>query len=167
MRRELLIGLLGLAALAGCGDSDSGSGAAAAGGGETVRVAEADGGERVLVDDAGAALYTAEQEADGKIRCTAGCLAFWLPLRAPASGAPTAADGVDGELGVIERDDGTRQVTLDGTPVYRFSDDAPGQVTGDGLEDDFGGTTFTWRVLAAGGEDADDGGGGGPGGYGY
>jgi predicted lipoprotein with Yx(FWY)xxD motif len=164
MRRELLIGLLALAVLAaGCGGSDSDSGAAA-GGGETVRVAEV-GGDRVLVDDGGAALYTADQEADGTIRCTGDCLSFWLPLSAPASGEPTAADGVDGELGVIERDDGTRQVTLDGKPVYRFSEDAPGQVTGDGLEDDFGGTTFTWRVLAAG--DDDDSGGSAPGGYSY
>jgi predicted lipoprotein with Yx(FWY)xxD motif len=161
MRRELLIGLLGLAALAGgCGGSG-----AASGGGETVRVAEVDG-RRVLVDDRGSALYSADQEADGRIRCTGDCLAFWLPLRAPASGAPTAADGVTGKLGVVERDDGSRQVALDGKPVYRFSEDAPGQVTGDGLEDDFGGTTFTWRVLSAG-EDADDGGGDAPGGYSY
>jgi predicted lipoprotein with Yx(FWY)xxD motif len=105
----------------------------------------------VLVDARGAALYTPDQERSGKVRCVGECLTFWLPLK-PGSGTPTAAGGVTGKLGVISRDDGSKQVTLDGRPLYRFSEDpAPGKVTGDGFEDDFAGTHFTWHALKTSG----------------
>jgi predicted lipoprotein with Yx(FWY)xxD motif len=130
-------------ALSACGGNDEEP--AASGAPATVSVEQADGVGAVLVDRSGAALYTADEEADGRIRCRGECLAFWLPLE--ASGAPTASDDVPGELGSVERPDGTMQVTHDGRPLYRFSDDEePGQVTGDGLSDTFGGTSFTWRV---------------------
>jgi hypothetical protein len=44
----------------------------------------------------GAALYAADEEADGKIRCTADCLSFWTPVA--ATGTPTCADDVTGKL---------------------------------------------------------------------
>lgn len=105
----------------------------------------------VLVDASGKALYSPDQERSGKVRCVGGCLSFWLPLE-PASGTPTAGGGVSGKLGVITRDDGGKQVTLDGRPLYRFSEDpAPGKVTGDGFQDDFDGTHFTWRAIKTSG----------------
>ena len=101
--------------------------------------------DNVLVDSEGAALYTSEEEADGKVRCTDACAEIWLPLTASK---PTAASGVTGRLGVVERPDGARQVTYDGKPVYRFADDGgPGDVTGDGLSDSFDGQRFTWHVI--------------------
>ncbi len=55
-------------------------------------------------------------------------------------------------LAVITRDDGGKQVTLDGRPLYRFSEDpAPGKVTGDGFKDDFGGVSFTWHAVTPSG----------------
>jgi predicted lipoprotein with Yx(FWY)xxD motif len=136
--------------LGACGGDDNGSSSSDTA--ETVSVESIDGAD-VLVDSRGAALYTSEQEEDGRVRCVKSCASVWLPLDAP-SGQLSAADDVRGELGVVERPDGTRQVTLDGTPVYRFADDGgPGEVTGDGLSDDFDGEQFTWHVLSAGGEE--------------
>jgi predicted lipoprotein with Yx(FWY)xxD motif len=150
-------------ALGACGGDDEQP--AAGGQGTTVAVDEVDGVGPVLVDDGGAALYVSEQESDGKVRCTADCLEFWIPLEAPA-GEPTAGAGVGGKLGTVERPDGTMQVTHDGKPLYRFSQDGePGQVTGDGLSDEFGGESFTWHAVTTGDAPADDSGGGRT--YGY
>ena len=105
----------------------------------------------VLVDASGKALYTPDQERSGKVVCVDECLTFWDPLQ-PGGDAPTASQEVSGKLGVITRDDGSKQVTLDGKPLYRFSEDpAPGKVTGDGFEDDFGGTHFTWHAVKTSG----------------
>ena len=102
-----------LAALAACGSGDDHSNDATSGEGSTQTVAAADvaGIGEVLVDSAGMALYTADQEADGQVRCS--------PTRAlrsgsrwnPADQAPTALLPGVGELGVIERPDGAQQVT--------------------------------------------------------
>jgi Secreted repeat of unknown function len=67
------------------------------------------------------------------------------------SAARTPTGDVDGALGVVERPDGDRQVTLDGLPLYNFPDDQAGEVNGDGLSDTFDGQTLTWRVVTASG----------------
>jgi predicted lipoprotein with Yx(FWY)xxD motif len=132
--------------LGACGDDTEQPAAAAGGKPATVSVDQVDGVGSVLVDQTGAALYTPDEEADGKILCTAGCLQFWTPLA--ASGAPTAADGVTGKLDTVKRPDGGMQVTFDGKPLYSFSEDEkPGQVTGDGFEDSFDGQSFTWHAV--------------------
>ena len=61
---------------------------------------------------------------------------------------PTAAPDVEGNVGVLTRPDGSRQVTYDGRPVYRFAeDDGPGDVTGDGVTDSFGGQELRWDAI--------------------
>jgi predicted lipoprotein with Yx(FWY)xxD motif len=140
---------------AGCGDdSDEGSSDSSAGGSATtVSVETVDGVGEVLVASDGAALYTADQEKDGKIRCTDSCAEIWIPLTVAGGGRPTASDDVPGELGVAERPGGVRQVSYDGKPLYTFADDATaGQVTGDGLSDTFDGRLFSWRVVRTDGE---------------
>jgi predicted lipoprotein with Yx(FWY)xxD motif len=145
--------------LGACGDDDD-EAAQAGGAAATVSVESIDGAD-VLVDSDGAALYTSDEEKDGKVRCTAGCASIWLPLTLSGPGEPTAGSGVEGDLGVVERPDGARQVTLDRRPLYRFADDGgPGKVTGDGLSASFGGQRFTWHVEASGGGDTGDSGGG-------
>jgi predicted lipoprotein with Yx(FWY)xxD motif len=152
-------------ALSACGSS--GSGAASGSGAPTIGVDKVDGIGAVLVDDHGDALYTPDQEADGTIRCTGGCMAFWTPL--PAGSPTTTAKSVDGRVADIRRPDGTRQVTYDGRPLYRFTEDGgAGKVTGDGFKDSFGGTRFTWHAVttggvSTGGKGSSDSGGG----YGY
>jgi predicted lipoprotein with Yx(FWY)xxD motif len=141
-------------ALAACGGgiSSSGSSSASGSGSKTVAVRQVSGIGNVLVDQSGKPLYTANVEAGGMIACGAGCTAFWKPLT-PGAGKPTSASGV-GNLGVVMRPDGTRQVTTNGKPLYTFSQDSPGKATGNGFSDQFGGRHFTWHVVMAGGATA-------------
>jgi predicted lipoprotein with Yx(FWY)xxD motif len=56
-----------------------------------------------------------------------------------------AVDGVTGHVGTITRDDGTRQVTLNGLPLYTFAGDAAaGDTTGQGKQG------FWWAVATDG-----------------
>jgi predicted lipoprotein with Yx(FWY)xxD motif len=138
--------------LAGCGD-DEGNPDSPAGGSTatTVSVETVDGVGQVLVDSEGAALYTADQEKDGKVRCADSCAEIWIPLTVPGDREPTGPDEVSDELGLAERPGGEPQLTFDGKPLYRFADDPTGgQVTGDGLSDTFDGKLFSWQVATAG-----------------
>jgi predicted lipoprotein with Yx(FWY)xxD motif len=155
--------LAGALALAACGSgSDGGDESTAAGAptdsSQTVSVASVDGLGEVLVDRSGMALYTADEEADGSVLCVDACEAFWSPLEA-GDGTPTGpSEGPD--LGVVERPDGTQQVTADGRPLYTFAEDSPGEATGDGFSDDFGDQHFTWHAALADGATASGGTGG-------
>jgi predicted lipoprotein with Yx(FWY)xxD motif len=162
MMRRLSLGAAIAAALvmAACGGGDSnddaaantagGSGGASGTGADTVAVADVDGIGEILVDSTGMALYSADEEADGQVRCVDGCTSFWEPLTVDGT-APTGAPGV-GELGVTERPDGTQQVTADGKLLYTFVQDSAGNVTGDGFADDFGDQHLTWHVVHTGDE---------------
>jgi predicted lipoprotein with Yx(FWY)xxD motif len=150
------LALLAALALAACGGSSNGGGAQANAASNTVSL----DGNGVLVDSKGAALYSSDQEKDGTVRCKAGCVSIWLPLGAPQTGKPTAASDVSGKVGVIKRPDGSRQVTLDGRPLYRFAQDGgPGKATGDGVSDSFGGQQFTWHAEGTGASGGSSGGG--------
>jgi predicted lipoprotein with Yx(FWY)xxD motif len=133
--------------LAACGGSNEMAARTAPS--DTVGIQHVTGIGRVLVDSSGMALYTPNQEGNGKIVCTGSCTSEWQPVDV-AHGKPSAAQGA-GRVGVIDRPGGGRQVTLDGMPLYTFVQDSPGQITGDGFHDTFGGTSFTWHVVLAGG----------------
>jgi predicted lipoprotein with Yx(FWY)xxD motif len=164
------VGALALAlAFAGCGDDsdegDSGSSAAASTT-ATVSVESVDGVGDVLVDSEGAALYTADQEMDGKVRCTDTCAETWIPLTVSGGREPSGSDDVPGELGVTERPGGERQVSYDSQPLYTFADDPmAGEVTGDGLSDTFDGQLFSWQVVTTDGESGEAGAQSSPGPY--
>jgi hypothetical protein len=49
------------------------------------------------------------------------------------------------------------QVTYNGMPVYTFTQDTPGQATGNGVMDSFDGTSFTWTAVMTGGSAASSG----------
>jgi predicted lipoprotein with Yx(FWY)xxD motif len=156
-------------ALSACGSNDDSTTptAAATSGGETVMTASVSGVGTVLVDANGDALYSPSREANGTIQCTDSCAQIWKPLIADA---PTGSADVTGRLGTVKRPDGTEQVTLGGAPLYTFAEDSPGQVTGDGVQDSFGGKDFTWHVIAAGAapqHDQSTTGGSSAGAYGY
>jgi len=143
---------LGLAACGGSNSSDNASAAANtnAAGSDTVATKSVSGVGTVLVDGQGQALYTNNQDSGMNIACTGSCTGIWIPLMAPSSGQPTSSDqAVQDKLGMVNSKAG-KQVTFGGMPLYSFAQDSPGQVTGNGLTDSFGGTSFTWTVASTG-----------------
>jgi predicted lipoprotein with Yx(FWY)xxD motif len=107
----------------------------------------------VLDDRSGKTVYSPQQEAHGKILCTGSCPGFWLPVSVAAGTRPQAAAGVHGPIGTIRRtDDGLTQVTYNGRRLYPFRlDQRPGELHGNDVSDQFGGTSFTWQAVAASG----------------
>ncbi|MGW3564141.1 hypothetical protein ACWDSL_09660 [Streptomyces sp. NPDC000941] len=95
----------------------------------------------VVVNGAGFTLYRFDKDTamPSKSNCEGACATTWPPVLI-APGGKIFVDGVKpSAIGVIKRADGTRQVTINGWPVYRFSKDAkPGDTNGQGV----GGTWF-------------------------
>ena len=160
-----VVAVLALAACGGAGRESSDSSPTTVSGGAAATVSVEDLGDsgRVLVNSAGKALYAADEEADRGVVCTGDCTSFWMPLT--IDGLAPSGNSVPGELGVVERAGGARQVTFDGKRLYTFVEDEPGEVTGDGLSDSFDGQQFTWHVVSLGDSNQDDGAARGP--YGY
>jgi predicted lipoprotein with Yx(FWY)xxD motif len=89
---------------------------------------------KFLTGEDGKTLYTFRKDTANTSNCSGGCATAWPPLAVPAGTTPTAGPGVKGTLGVIQRADGTSQVTLDGKPLYYYSKDVkPGDATGQGF----------------------------------
>jgi predicted lipoprotein with Yx(FWY)xxD motif len=154
---KALIALLVGAALvlSACGSSKSSSptttASSSGGTSSTVSARNVSGTGTVLVDAKGDALYSPAEEASGKILCTGGCTAVWVPLTVAAGTTPSAGAGVSGKLGTVKRPDGKRQVTWNGRPLYTFAEDGgPGDVMGNGATDNFSGMSFTWHVATTG-----------------
>jgi predicted lipoprotein with Yx(FWY)xxD motif len=151
---------IGALALAGC--SSSGSGGGTGGGTQsaganppgsasmTVTVRDASGHKGVLATADGHTLYESDQE-NGKVLCKSSeCTAIWLPLTVSAGQTPSGPSGLSGTLSTIMRPDGKTQVALDSKPLYTFSfDHGAGKADGDGEQDSFDGTHFTWQVATA------------------
>jgi len=136
--------------LAACGGDDDSSDSSSAQASESSGAVSVQGidGTDVLVDSEGRALYTTEAEQGGKVVCTGACTEDWEPLLGSQDDVDSA--DVDGELGLVERPDGEQQLTLDGLPLYTFTQEGPGQVTGDGFVDEFNGTEFEWQAATTG-----------------
>jgi predicted lipoprotein with Yx(FWY)xxD motif len=91
-----------------------------------------------LLDDAGRSLYTFGKDlpASGSVaaisHCAGACATTWPPFH--ATGA-TVGDGLDAaDFGEITRDDGSKQSTYRGWPLYRYGADVnAGDTSGDGL----------------------------------
>jgi predicted lipoprotein with Yx(FWY)xxD motif len=137
-------------ALAACGDDDDGGEPSSDRGGEVVSIESVDGTD-VLADSSGRTLYTADVEKGGRILCVDGCTSFWDPVSASAGESEAAAEALGVELGVVERPEGGRQLTFMGLPLYSFTDEGPGELTGDGFVDEFEGTQFEWLAATPGG----------------
>lgn len=82
-----------------------------------------------LVDAKGMTLYIfANDKEPGKSTCSGGCAKAWPPY-GPKAGDPAPA----APLSVITRDDGAKQYTYEGKPLYYFDKDKkPGDATGQG-----------------------------------
>lgn len=87
--------------------------------------------EGYLVGGDGMTLYTFANDTPGVSNCYGNCARNWPPLRI-AFGEIEAPPELAGRLGLIERTDGHKQVTLDGWPLYYWvGDTEPGHTTGD------------------------------------
>ena len=151
----VIAALLTLGACGASGDDSASQSApsGAAGSAAPVMTRAVDGVGTILANADGMTLYVSDPEKDGTIKCVDGCADFWLPVQADS--APASIPGVSGTLGVVSRPDGSKQLTLDGQPLYTFSQDhAPGSAKGDGFEDDFQGTHFKWHVISSDGSAA-------------
>ena len=101
----------------------------------------ANGLNPIVVNAKGFTYYRFDKDtpSPSKSNCDGACAALWPPVevthgsRIFVNGVPTA------EVGLVKRDDGNEQVTIDGWPLYRYAKDtAPGQTNGEGV----GGTWF-------------------------
>ncbi len=90
----------------------------------------------VLVDASGRTVYLLTADGHDLSTCSSSCLQFWPAV------APGSHTGVTGQVGSTATPDGPMTATVAGHPVYTFSQDrAPGDVTGEGLQE-FGGTWY-------------------------
>ena len=101
------------------------------------------GAEPYVVDSNRRAVYLMEDDADGS-GCSGGCLRDWAPVT-PPSGQPTTDGALAPVLvGVIERPDGTGQMTYNEHPLYHYAgDQAVGDTNGHRLSDEWG----TWYLV--------------------
>jgi predicted lipoprotein with Yx(FWY)xxD motif len=80
----------------------------------------------LMTDAQGKTLYIFTKDAANKSNCSGACLAAWPAFVPKAEAKP------NGDLGIIQRDDGSRQWTHKGRPLYFFAGDAnPGDKLGD------------------------------------
>lgn len=130
--------LLAWATSACGGDDDYGPAsttASSSSSGAAITVRDAGTLGKILSDGSGMTLYTFKSDSpgSGKSACTGSCVSTWPPLTTTASSV-TRPEGVPGDLGIITRDDGAKQVTYQGQPLYRYAGDrAPGDTTGHGI----------------------------------
>lgn len=165
-----VLALISLLAI-GCGGSDSGSssGGGPYGGSETTETtksaaSESSGGAaavitastagdlgKVIVDSKGMTLYDFHKDKGGKSACYGACAKGWPPLL--TEGKPQAGEGaMASKLGMVERTDGTVQVTYAGHPLYTFVEDKkPGEANGNDVSA-FG---AQWYALLPSGEEAE------------
>ncbi len=90
-------------------------------------------GKTVLIANNGLTLYSLSAEKSGRFICKGSCLKDWHPLVVAAGVKPTGPVS----LGTIKRpDNGMRQVTFDGKPLYTFdADKKKGDAKGEGIKD--------------------------------
>ncbi|EST32759.1 SCO0930 family lipoprotein [Streptomyces niveus] len=94
---------------------------------------------KVITDSEGFTLYRFDNDTaePPKSTCSGECEKAWPVV---AAGDVKAAAGTDAsKIGEVTRDDGTKQLTLGGWPMYRYAKDTnPGDANGQGV----GGTWF-------------------------
>ncbi len=148
--RYVAVGLAVSFGLAACGSSGASS-QHFSGPVYEVETAQVSGLGSVLVNGQGFTLYLYEPDAQsGHSRCSGPSAVEWSPVTLPTGvKSPVAGPGVqESLLSTTHRSDGTVQVTYDNWPLYTWAEDtAPGQATGEGL-DNLGGL---WYVLDASG----------------
>lgn len=106
----------------------------------TVEVKAKDGIGNYLTDEKGMTLYLFKKDTPGKSACAGPCVDKWPIFAAEVA---TVAEGlIAADFAVITRDDGKKQTTYKGLPLYYFFKDVkPGDTAGQGFN-------TVWYVVA-------------------
>ena len=87
-----------------------------------------------IVGANGFSLYTFANDKIGISNCTGACATNWPPYIVPAEGARAADSTITGQVGTVQRADGSIQLTYNGMPLYFWIKDVNvGDTTGHGV----------------------------------
>ncbi len=90
----------------------------------------------ILIDRAGRTLYIYEEDENKSSKCYNQCISNWPPLTVDGEEGLSSSDVVNAELDVFDRRDGSKQVSVNGKPLYLYSDDEEkDDVFGQGVND--------------------------------
>ena len=97
-----------------------------------VKLSAKDGVGKFFTDTKGMTLYIFKKDSPGKSACAGPCVEKWPLYFREKVAVP---DGVKaGDFGTITREDGKKQTTYKGWPLYYFAGDKKaGDVTGQGV----------------------------------
>jgi len=105
-----------------------------------VKVAKGDKVGSYLTDAKGMTLYVFKKDSAGKSACAGPCVASWPVYFREKVGV--TGDLKDADFGTITREDGQKQTTYKGMPLYYFgADKSPGETKGQGFKE-------LWNVAA-------------------
>jgi len=97
-----------------------------------VKVAKRDGVGSYLTDLKGMSLYWFKKDSPGKSACAGPCVEKWPLYHRDAVKAPEGVKAED--FGTITREDGKKQTTFRGLPLYYWAGDkAAGDTLGQGV----------------------------------
>ena len=100
----------------------------AAASGSIVQTKTASSVGQYLADANGSALYTYGGDTIGVSNCSGSCLYTW-----PVYGPTSTSASLPANVTIITRSDGSKQYAYKGMPLYTFTSDSAGQVTGDNV----------------------------------
>ncbi|MEV5846692.1 hypothetical protein AB0M32_32470 [Streptomyces sp. NPDC051985] len=103
----------------------------------------------VVTDAQGFTLYRYGKDQVNMSMCTGSCAETWMPVM--ADGTPQGM-GVQAKVGVLTRDDGMKQITLAGWPLYRYMGDTKaGEMNGQGKDGTWFAVTPAGKEMATSG----------------
>ncbi len=128
-------GAAGYGSSGGAGSASPMASAGASAGAYVVSVATDPKFGAHLVGEDGRSLYLLTKDSQDTATCTGACATTWPPFELEDGETVTAGAGASGTIATITRsDDGKRQVTYAGIPLYYFSSDTKaGDVNGEGV----------------------------------
>jgi predicted lipoprotein with Yx(FWY)xxD motif len=156
------------AVVAGCGGNNNTATAASSaqpsGSSHTIAVSNNGNLGKILVDSKGLTVYLFQKDTGSMSTCSGACATDWPPVT--TTGKATAGSGLTASMvGTTTRSDGSKQVTYNGHPLYRYiGDQKAGDTNGQGVSA-FGARWYA--VSPAGSTVTAMGSGGSGGGYSY
>jgi predicted lipoprotein with Yx(FWY)xxD motif len=115
-------------------------------GGVTLTARQAPGVGTVVVDAQGFTLYRFDRDTPRPpaATCVDQCAAKWPPVVVDPEGALRLEGVEQSAIGMVQRPDGSSQLTIGGWPVYHFAGDkAPGATGGQGVDGTWSAVTPT------------------------